>query len=211
MASTEVPVHRWSVLGAWFLGAFALLTALVVPGWTQSLDDAWNTAMANGETQWIVGVAEFFHHVGGPLIATTTTVVVAVAFIVTRRWPILFAWIAIVAGSQVLSKITKAVIGRERPLNGLVHETSAAYPSGHAMVSGAAMAIGLALLLGILWPNRYRLFLSAGIVYAVLMAWSRTYLRAHWLTDVVGGLLFGSAIALLVAMYLFRSSQSPAR
>ena len=68
------------------------------------------------------------------------------------------------------------------------------------MVSGAAMGMGLAVILGIIWPNRYRLFLGVGIAYAVVMAWSRTYLRVHWLTDVVGGLLFGIAIVCLVAV-----------
>jgi undecaprenyl-diphosphatase len=30
------------------------------------------------------------------------------------------------------------------------------------------------------------------------MAWSRTYLEVHWLSDVVAGALLGSGVALLV-------------
>ena len=66
------------------------------------------------------------------------------------------------------------------------------------MVSGAAIGIGLAVILGFIWSRRYRLFLGMGVAYAVIMAWSRTYLRVHWLTDVVGGLLFGTAIVFIV-------------
>jgi undecaprenyl-diphosphatase len=46
-------------------------------------------------------------------------------------------------------------------------------------------------------PERRRPVLLAGaLLYAVVMAWSRVYLRAHWLTDVVAGVAFGAAAAL---------------
>ncbi|MCJ7780426.1 MAG: phosphatase PAP2 family protein, partial [Acidimicrobiia bacterium] len=70
---------------------------------------------------------------------------------------------------------------------------------------GAAMAIGVAVIAGFLWPRRHRLFLGLGITYAVIMAWSRTYLRVHWLTDVVGGLLFGVAIMFAVVAVVSHS------
>lgn len=186
-------------IGLATFGAFAILTFLVAAGWAQPLDDALNIVMENSEAPWLVAVAMFFHHVGAFPIALATVVVVTIGFLAMRKWWVAGAWVAMVAVSQMLSKATKAVLGRERPLDGLVFEPSAAYPSGHTMVSGVVMAAGLAVLLGILWPSRYRLFLGIGVVYAVLMALSRIYLRAHWLTDVVGGLLLGATVVLVVA------------
>ncbi len=187
---------------------FLLLTVLVVAGWTQSVDDAWLSVMEDLEVPWLLSVAELFHHIGSFPIALATSVLIAVAFIVAKKWWAFWAWFAIVAGAQVFSTVTKLLVDRPRPVDALVHESSASYPSGHAMVSGAAIGIGLAVIAGIIWPRRHRLFLGLGITYAVVMAWSRTYLRAHWLTDVVGGLLFGTAVVLVVAAAVIQRRRS---
>ena len=54
------------------------------------------------------------------------------------------------------------------------------------------IAITLALILrrGWIWV--------AGVVWVLLMMWSRTYLHAHWLSDVVAGFLEGVAVSTLV-------------
>ncbi len=38
------------------------------------------------------------------------------------------------------------------------------------------------------------------MAYSLVMAWSRTYLRVHWLTDVVGGLALGTVVTLAVLL-----------
>ncbi|MDX2345223.1 MAG: phosphatase PAP2 family protein [Acidimicrobiia bacterium] len=195
----SIPVQRAFRLGGGLFAAFFLLTAVVVAGWTQSVDDAWLSLMEESETLRLVSIAELFHDLGSLPIAAATTMVVAVGFAAMRKWWAVVAWVGMVVGANVLSTLTKLLVDRSRPVDSLVLEPSASYPSGHAMVSGAAIGIGLAVIAGILWPKRHRLFLSVGIVYALVMAWSRTYLRVHWLTDVVGGLLFGTAIVCLVA------------
>jgi undecaprenyl-diphosphatase len=37
-----------------------------------------------------------------------------------------------------------------------------------------------------------------GILWVLWMMWARTYLHAHWLSDVVAGMLEGIAVATLV-------------
>ena len=193
------PVRRYLWFGVALFLAFLAVTVGVVTGWTQPLDDAWRSLMADAEVPWLVAVAKGFHVVGGVPVATATAIVIGVAFAVAKRWRLFWSWVAIVAGAQILSTVVKLLVDRSRPVDALVHESSASYPSGHAMVSGAAIGIGFAVLAGVVWPRRSRLFLGIGITYALLMALSRTYLRIHWLTDVTGGLLLGSAVVALVA------------
>jgi membrane-associated phospholipid phosphatase len=54
------------------------------------------------------------------------------------------------------------------------------------------MAVVLALVLRRVW------IWAAGTVYTVIMLLSRTYLGAHWLSDTIGGLVLGSAVAVIV-------------
>ncbi len=58
------------------------------------------------------------------------------------------------------------------------------------MATTVAVTLALILRRGWIW--------AAGAVWVVLMMWSRTYLHAHWLSDVTAGLLEGVAVATLM-------------
>ena len=88
----------------------------------------------------------------------------------------------------------KALYDRPRPPNGLVGTSVASFPSGHA-VAASVTAVGLVIVL--MPPGHKRwVWERRAVLYASLMALSRTYLSAHWLSDVVAGALLGGGIAL---------------
>jgi undecaprenyl-diphosphatase len=193
------PTHRHHRIGLWFAGVFAVLTVVVTAGWTEGIDDAWYSAMVDLEFGGLVSIARGFHSLGTPAGNITLVVVGVALFVLIKRSRAAMVWGGMILAGLALSTLTKELVDRTRPLDGLVTESSASYPSGHVMVSATATGLGLALVLGMLWPHRARLFVGLAAGYIVIMAWSRTYLRAHWLTDVVGGALFGAAVVLIIA------------
>jgi undecaprenyl-diphosphatase len=111
-----------------------------------------------------------------------------------RHWLRLAAFGLSVLTSELLIGSVKAAIDRPRPLGSLIATSGAAFPSGHAIAS-AVTAVGLVLVVTPPGPKRWRWEVRA-VVFAVAMAVSRVYLRAHWLSDTVAGGLLGAGLAL---------------
>jgi undecaprenyl-diphosphatase len=65
-------------------------------------------------------------------------------------------------------------------------------------MAGAVTAVALVIVFLPAGPHR-RIWELVAVGFAFFMALSRTYLRAHWLTDVVAGVLLGAAAAVGVA------------
>jgi membrane-associated phospholipid phosphatase len=198
--AAPLPVLRRRVLlaGLVLLGLAALVTALVAapatPA-TQRVDDWWYRRMADLRWTPFVTVSKglstlFSTTVDWPIRAAVTVVIVA-----RRHWLALAAWVATVAAGEACIGPIKSLIDRPRPPGSLVATSGAAYPSGHAIAS-AITAIGIVMALT---TGRRRLhWMIVAVIVAALVALSRTYLAAHWLSDAVGGSLIGAGLALTI-------------
>ena len=147
-----------------------------------------------------------------------TGVPLALFFTALGRWPVLLGLgvaaagaavalrtglkaVAILYATQILSQganaAIKLVFHRARPDAWLhIHETDLSYPSGHA-VTAVVFFVGFAILA---WHAPLPRPLAAAVVTALLVCavgipWSRLALAAHYATDVIGGLLLGTAFA----------------
>ena len=128
---------------------------------------------------------------GGGWFAFALPAAIVVLLCVRRRlWSALFLGVSSVA-SALLVQLLKGVIGRPRPEDMLVTADFGSFPSGHS-ANAATLVVCLGIILRRVWVW------AAGAAYVVLMMLSRTYLGAHWVSDTVGGLLLGVAVALVV-------------
>jgi len=98
-----------------------------------------------------------------------------------------------------LTTLVKDLIDRDRPLvfygasvNKLPVDES--YPSGHASMVSAGAVTALSLLRK---SPRQKLISILLVIEAGLVCLSRLYLGVHYPTDLIGGILLGSGVALL--------------
>ncbi len=144
--------------------------------------------LENRAAYWDVPALVFDFLGGGWFAIFLVPIAIAIVFLLLRRPWAALVFIAASAVSAGIVQALKVLFSRARPEDILLDLHSGAYPSGH-VANAATIAVLLTLLLARAWV------LIPGLAYVVLMALSRTYLGAHWVTDTIGGALLGAAVA----------------
>ena len=193
-----VDSRRGLVVSALLLAAGLAVGALVVLPATapavQAVDDAmWRLAgsVRNGPT---TAVAVGLSWLGSALVNWPLRAAALLLLAWRRHWLRLAAFGLAVLTSELFIGPGKSVVDRPRPPGSLIETSAASFPSGHAIAT-AVTAVGLVLVLASPGPSRWRWEVNAVLITSV-MALSRVYLRAHWLSDTVAGALLGAGLAL---------------
>jgi membrane-associated phospholipid phosphatase len=157
------------------------------------IDQWWEQVMLGARNPAFTSTALVLNYVGTGLVSRIIVPVVVIAALLFARkpWGALVFVIATIL-SVVAVQITKRLVGRPRPLHALVTSDLGSFPSGH-VANAATLVVVLALITRLAWVW------VVGSAYVLLMMLSRTYLGIHWLTDTIGGLVLGAAVALIVA------------
>ena len=178
--------------------AFAAVAEQGVLAHIQRLDDAWLRLMVSGQSAPVIAIAKFFNLLGLVYVTLPVRIALAGYLALRRRWWHLTAFAVAVVLSEILIGPLKGIYDRPRPPGSLVTTSGASFPSGHSI---AATVTVVAAVIALVPPGRRRAaWGTAAVAFSVLMALSRAYLGAHWLSDAVAGVLLGTSCALLTAL-----------
>lgn len=163
-----------------------------------AVDAAWLAFLVETRSPFTEGVALFLNSFGGGIVGIVIVplAIVGILLFLKRPWAALFSVGAALASTLAVQAL-KHLFGRARPEDILVHSDFGSFPSGH-VANAATIAVTFAVLFPRVWVW------VMGFAYVLLMAWSRTLLGAHWLSDTLGGALVGAGVVLVVWAFCAR-------
>ena len=161
------------------------------------------STLQNLRTAWADEVMIIATELGSAMVAVTVIAAVSVLLALQRCWRTLAYWLAAVGFAQALVWMLKLTLGRNRPIAMYGGIDQLSFPSGHA-ASSVVLYGFLAVLLARGKSPSVRWSIAAVAALLVgLISFSRLYLGAHWLSDVLASLSLGTSwVALLSIAYL---------
>jgi undecaprenyl-diphosphatase len=201
MSLPSAPARR----GTLWIGVALVALGLAIGVWIAlsgdapfAIDTAWNDLLATATWPFLTQLSLFLNVAGGTLVGSLVVPVAGVTLLMLVRRPWSAAMLVIaIAASALVVQILKNLFARGRPADMTVLSDFGSYPSGH-VANAATVATLLVVLLPRVWT------IIVGAAWVLLMAFSRTYLHAHWLTDAIGGIAAGTGVALVCVALLHR-------
>lgn len=193
MPARLTPAHLGfiGVLGILLVALAGLTLRVIALNQPIGADLWWHDLLSAHRTSSRDAVALALNLVGGTLWMSLITLAISVGLLIARRWRAAITVALTVAAASGICSLIKLGVSRPRPPGAVIDVVSDSFPSGHT-TTAAALAVALTLLLRRIWVG-----IAAG-TWIVAMAFSRTYLSVHWMSDVVAGAALGLSAALLV-------------
>jgi membrane-associated phospholipid phosphatase len=201
----ESGAWRITCLGA--VLALGLLSAFVSATGVLPLDGPVRDAVLRHASPAVEDLAQWVNYAGGwPFLLPAMLLLFAVSADVRRHW---WLWALVLPLGAAAEGALKQMVGRTRP-EGL----AMGFPSGHVTATAAFAVIVIYLAGRSRLPARARRLLTAVAVALIAgVGLARVILRAHWPSDVLGGLVLGVAVAAAAAWWhglRSRASREPA-
>jgi len=209
---------------AWYWLTATCFLAFVVVTWRM---------LAEGPPSFDLDCAEYFEahahrhagirnilwaltQLGSPLVLGSLAGVAVSTLMLLKKRLFALVWLFAVAGGALLNYGMKGEFDRNRPAPALrdpavANLTSLSYPSGHSMGSTIGLGLCVYLVSRRVQRTSVRVPGVTGLVLLIgLVCFSRIYLRAHWFSDVLGGIAVGAAwLIFCLGIYEWRRGTLP--
>lgn len=197
------------LIGALLLLLFGGLTVAVMGHavWVTALDQQVQTALIPAESPLNTAIFNIIAFCGSPAIVLSLTFLLCIYLwrrgAGQRSLLLGGLQLAIAAGAELV----KFIVQRPRPTQQLTADTGFSFPSGHTVCTAVLVFSILLVIIPLIDDQEQALAATLiGIVWIGLVAGSRVYLRDHFASDILGGLLFASGCWLLARPFAARVS-----
>ncbi|MBC2666250.1 phosphatase PAP2 family protein [Novosphingobium flavum] len=206
------PTHAGlAALACW--AGFALVSAMVLGGWSGSIDEAGLLFWRGGALLlprgpvWLLEAVRDVTALGGVVLRSAFALAGVLAlWRLARAAEARALALSIITGWAVEFAL-KLLVGRDRPVivPHLTEAGGASFPSGHSF-NAALVYLSLALAFAALSPSRAAraALIAAALALSFAIALSRVWLGVHFPTDALAGWLGGSAWAFTAAAIAHR-------
>ncbi len=195
------------LVAAWL--CFEIIEEVFLEGAVFAPDQAIYAALQDLRTPWLDQVMAAITELGDTPVVIAVATTVGLWLIREHAWHTLTYWLMAVGGGSLINSAIKLGLHRARP--GDMHYDGVSvfsFPSGHSTTNVVLYGF-LIIIMSRKLPFGMRIpVVITFVLFVGLIAFSRLYLGAHWLSDVAGGLFFGSAwLSLLALFYMWRSAE----
>jgi undecaprenyl-diphosphatase len=203
--------HAW--LATIFLILFFLLEILVVSG--NSLIQTFDTTIQNIfmdiTSTSLTNISKLFTKLGSPTMNIIYMTIIILLFIKNKFLKEALWTASLLIGGNLIALVIKYSVRRQRPTDKLLPASGYSFPSGHTF--GTALLILTIIILvlphlkNLILKNLLKVLL---IIWLILVALSRIYLRGHFPTDVIGSMLLAGVCweyAELIYLHIINSKK----
>lgn len=181
---------------------FIILTILIKTNLTDNFDTFCYNLVTFNINNFFTSFYKIITFLGSTEFIIFLCVFFLILFIILKKKNTGLVITSVLVISTIVNNLIKILISRERPeVFAFVEEHSFSYPSGHTMASVSMCGILIYIVLKSNMNKKLKLGLSIFLgIIPILVALSRVYLGAHFISDVIGAIIM-STILLLVETY----------
>ncbi len=175
---------------------FTLMAILSVKGVHLSWNEAANSLSRNLRTPYLTDFFIVITYLSDTGVLAVVGAATTLYFVIAKQYRLAAYWVGYCFIVLASILCVKFFIHTPRPEGILVIRHGFSFPSGHTVRWIAMIGFLVTRLIWSLEKHFYKPIIRTFVTITLLIMMSRIYLSAHWLTDVVGGLLLGSALLL---------------
>jgi membrane-associated phospholipid phosphatase len=147
---------------------------------------------------------------GSPVVLSLLCIGI-VLLALAQNWPRLAAtFVLALVGSSLLSKLIKGLVALPRPIDSMVRESSASFPSEYLLSGTVVYGLLATLVLGSQASRGVRALGATALLLVIVgIGLSRLYLGSHWPSDLLGSLTLALMLLPLLLFFLHYSKPLP--